>query len=178
MTKGKENLKLFEAIELRNEYDKHIKLLDELIGGTKEKHERFYLNRNEDEDKSPVPGFSLKETEERLKKYQTKKVKLNQAIQAANFTNKIDFDNDKISLAEALEIRKNLQTESEGSHKRVVDAAYNRVLHKEERDIVLKPARSFNESCEDFNMNTLKLRRLISRIHVANHNTEVEFKDE
>src|SRR3990172_11787854 len=100
-----EQVYLYEAIELRNEYDRHIGLLQSLLGEYSRKRGLF---KNDDEDKEPATEFDLKETEEKLKKLQTKRVKLNQKIQETNFEVKIDCEGEHISIAEALVLRKNL----------------------------------------------------------------------
>lgn len=174
MPDNKDNLYLFEAIELRNEYDKHIKLIENLFTGSKS--EGFY--RNDEEEKEPADDFDPAEFQEELKKLQTKRVKLNQAIQAANFTTSFEFDGDKITLAEALEIRKNLLADGDALSQRVKDAAYKRIIHKEERDIVRNTVYSFSECYEQYKSNLKKLRKLLSAIHVLNHKQTVEFKDE
>ena len=115
---------------------------------------------------------------EKLKKIQTKRVKLNQAIQVANFECHIDYNGEKISLAEALEIRKNLLSDLEAMRQRVYNLAFKTIIHKEERDIVHEPKQSFKKSYEEFQNSLNKLRQLINQIHVANHEHVVSFKEE
>lgn len=177
MPDKKGNLYLFEAIELRNEYDRHIKLLEELLEEDKSKRGRLLQSSNE-EEKEPAADFEQEELEERLKKLQTKRVKLNQAIQMANFEYQISYNGEDISIAEALEIRKNLLSDQKAISQRVLSSAYNRIIHKEERDIVHEPRHSFKETYEEFQNNLKQLRHLITQIHVANHENSVEFKDE
>ena len=107
MKKTTNNLFVFEAVELRNEYDRHIRLLEKLVdySGTNKDN---YFSRDEDENREPVKEFNQKELEKQLKKLQTKRLKLNQEIQITNFNVQIDFNREKISLTEALEMRKNL----------------------------------------------------------------------
>ena len=176
MPDKKGNLYLFEAIELRNEYDRHIKLLEKLIG--EDKNDRDFFRKSDDEEKEPAADFSQKELEQKLKKLHTKRIKLNQAIQTANFKFQIDYDGEKISIAEALEIRKNLMADKEAISQRVVDSAYVRIIHKEERDIVRKPRHAFKKTYEDFQNNLKKLRHFVTQIHIANHKNIVNFKDE
>lgn len=165
MPDNKGNLYLFEAVELRNEYDRHIKLIERLLGF-------------DDEESEPVDGFNPKELEDRLKKLKSKRIKLNQAIQLSNYETEIEYDGEKISIAEALEIRKSLIDDNKILAQRVTDSAYKRVIHKEERDIILEPKYSFVKTYDDF-QNTLKrLRQLITHIHIANHQNIVKFKDE
>jgi hypothetical protein len=172
-----ENLYIFEAIELRKEYDILLRLLENLTSESNAKRGGF-LRDNDAEMKEPVSDFKPKELEERLKKIRTKRIKLNQAIQRANFEVQIDYEGDKISIAEALEIRKKLLADRDVLSERVENSAYKRIIHKEERDIVKQPKRSFTESYKDFEDVVRKLRLLITQIHVANHRYTVTFKDE
>lgn len=177
MPDQKGNLYLFEAIELRNEYDRHIKLIENLIGESETKRGRLFHN-SDDEGKEPAAEFNQNELEERLKKLQTKRIKLNQAVQMANFSAQIDYNGEKISITEALEVRKSFFTSHEAISQRVLDSAYKRVIHKEERDIVHEPKHSFRKMYEDFQNNLRTLRAVINQIHLVNHKTTVSFKDE
>ena len=177
MPDKKGNLYLFEAIELRKEYDRHIKLLENLLGND-QSHKEDFFHTSKEEEKEPATDFDQKELEEKLKKLQTKRVKLNQAIQMANFKVQIDYSGEKISIAEALEIRKNLLSDDEVISQRVLNSAYKRIIHKEERDIVHKPKHSFKKTYEDFQNNLKKIRHMVTQIHVVNHKSIVNFKDE
>ena len=177
MPDNKGNLYLFEAIELRNEYDRHIKLLEKLAEDDGPKGERFFHN-NKEEEKEPVNDFKQKEIEETLKKLHTKRVKLNQAIQVANFKYQIDHNGEKISIAEALEIRKKLLKDVDIQHQRVINSAYKRIIHKEERDIVHDPKQSFTESYENYLKMLTQLKDIIIQIHTINHESIVIYKDE
>jgi hypothetical protein len=177
MPDEKGNLYLFEAIELRKEYDRRIKLLEQLLGGEEGKQDRLF-RRSDEEKREPSADFDLGKMEENLKNIQTKRVKLNQAIQSANFESKIEYEGEMIPIAEALELRKNLISDLEVISRRVLDSAYTRVIHKEERDIVHEPRHRFKESYEDFQNRLKKLRDLVTRIHKANHAYCVKFKDE
>lgn len=177
MPDDKGNLYLFEATELRNEYDRHIKLLEKLIEGDQNKSDRFFNNRDE-EEKEPASDFNQKELEEKLKKIQIKRVKLNQAIQVANFKYQIDYDGEKISIAEALEIRKNLLTDIEAISQRVISSAYKRIIHKEERDIVHEPKHPFKQMYDNYQNNIRKIRHILTQIHIVNHRSVVNFKEE
>ena len=178
MPDRKGNLYLSEAIELRNEYDRHIKLLQDLTAEANDKGDRFFSRSDGDEDKEPSADFKQKELVERLKRLQTKRMKLNQEIQAANFKTEIDYDGEKIGIAEALEVRKNLIAERESISQRVKISAYTRIIHKEERDIVRKPKDSFKETYQEFQENLKKLRHVVNQIHIVNHTAVVSFKDE
>ena len=177
MPDDKGNLYLFEAIELRNEYDRNIKLLKKLIEGDQDRGDRFF-NSREEEEREPAKDFDQKKQEDILKKLKIKRVKLNQAIQAANFKYQIDQDGEEISIAEALEIRKNLLTDIEIISQRVINSAYKRIIHKEERDIVHEPKHSFKQVYDDYQENIRKIRTIITQIHIANLRNRVNFKEE
>jgi len=177
MPDDKGNLYLFEAIELRNEYDRNIKLLKKLTQGDQDRGDRFFNNR-EEEERKPAQDFDQKKQEDKLKKLKIKRVKLNQAIQEANFKYQIDKDGEEISIAEALEIRKNLLTDIEIISQRVIASAYKHVIHKEERDIVHEPKHSFKQVYDEYQENIRKIRTLITQIHIANLRNKVNFKEE
>jgi len=171
------DLYLFEAIELRHEYDRHIKLIENLLGESGSRRERLFRS-SEEEEREPAADFDPDELEQRLKKVQTKRIKLNQVIQKANFDIRVDCDGEKISIAEGLEIRKKLLADQEALSQRVLSSAYKRIIHKEERDIVREPTQPFRKSYEEFQDNLKKLRHLVTQIHIANHANTVKFKDE
>lgn len=176
MADEKGKLYLFEAIELRNTFDRHIKLLESTLYDRDGRDS--FMSRREEDVKEPADDFNAHELEEELKKIQTKRVKLNQAIQAANFTNTIQFDGDEITLAEALELRKNLLAELEAMKERVRNSAYKKIIHKEERDIVREPKHSFTKVYAEYEEKLLKLRNLVNLLHKANHNNVVDFREE
>lgn len=176
MPDNKGNLYLFEAIELRKEYDRHIKLIESLLESDESKQNRFLSDR--EEEKEPVDEYKPQETEKMLKKLQTKRVKLNQAIQVANFKYQIQFDGEKISIAEALEIRKRIIDDLSADSRRVVNSAFKRIIHKEERDIVHVPKQNYTESYAQYSENLKKLRDLIIQIHKTNYKGVVNFREE
>lgn len=172
----KGNLYLFEALELRKEYDRHIRLLESLLSIEQSKGDRFFSAR--EEEKEPAAGFNPVRMEEALKNLQSKRVKLNQGIQKANFEHQIEFIGEEISLAEALEVRKNLLADNEALAQRTFAAAYRRIIHKEERDIVREPRQRFTETYVSFQSNQITLRYLMAHIHRANHTVTVAYKNE
>ena len=175
MPDKKGNLYLYEALELRAEYGRHIGLLENLMGDASKKHGLF---RDNDEYKEPAEDFNMKEIEGKLKKLQTKQVKLNQEVQKTNFEAQIEYKGEKISVAEALEIRKDLLEDIKAMAERVENSSYKRVIHKEERDIVEKPRHRFGEIYREYQDSIRKLRQLGNRIHAVNYLATVKFKDE
>lgn len=170
-------LYLYEALELRAAYDREIRLLGRLIkpedGGR-----GSYLTVREDGDRRPAAGFDPDATEARLKRLRVKRLKLNEAIQVANFQSQIAFDGEAVSLAHALELRKALLQEIEGLANRVQEAAYVRIIHKEERDIEKRPTRPFDQAFADHGAALERLRGLMTALHRANHQVTVGFRDD
>ena len=175
MPDKKGNLYLYEAIELRSEYDRHVELLGGLLGESSKKHSLFH---DDDDDKDPAADFNQKEIESSLKKLQTKRVKLNQEIQKTNFDTQIEYEGTGISIAEALEVRKNLLGDIKAIAARVEKSSYRRVIHKEGRDIVQEPRHKFTETYKEYQDSLQHLRRLVTQIHAANHSATVKYKDE
>ncbi len=176
MPDKKGNLYLYEAIELRNEYDRHVELLEGLLGGGSSKKRGLF--NDDDEDRDPASDFDQKEIEDRLKKLKTKRVKLNQEIQKTNFGAQIEYEGKMISIAEALEVRKNLLGDMKTVAARVEKSSYRRVIHKEGRDIVQEPRHKFTETYGEYQNSLRRLRGLVTQIHAANHSATVVYKSE
>ena len=87
-------------------------------------------------------------------------------------------ESDSISIAEALELRKNIIEDIETVENRTTTAAYCTVIHKEERDITEQPKYSFKDSYEKYLNTVERLRKIENLIHTANHINTVKFKDE
>jgi len=79
MPDEKGNLFLFEAIELRKEYDRRIKLLEQLLGGEQGKQDRLF-RRSDEEKREPSADLDLSKMDENLKNIQTKRVKRPRSI--------------------------------------------------------------------------------------------------
>lgn len=171
-----DQLFLFQALTLRVEFDRRIVLLEKFF----EKTDRDFSFRTGEtsEKKEPVAEFVLSEVENELKKLQTKRVKLNQEIQKANFTNTLNFKGEEVSLAEALDIRKQLKKEIDILSKRVNESAYKRIVHKEERDIAHEPEHSFRKAKMEYELAVTEIRRIEDLLHIANHKTVVNFREE
>ena len=142
MPDKKNNLFIYEAIELRQEYDKHIKVLENLI--EEKRGKRDFLSREEDELR-PAKDFDVKLIQEKLQKLQTKRVKLNQELQLTNLKTTLNYDGNEITLSEALEIRKNLIKDITILSDKLNKSAYVKIIHKEGRDIIKEPKQKFKE---------------------------------
>lgn len=175
MTDKKLNLLIYEALELRNEFDRRIRALEGLTG--EKKKERSFLSRDEDELQY-AKDFNVESVQEKLKKLQTKRVKLNQELQAANMKAKITYNGSALTLSESLEVKKNLMKDIDILGEKLSDAAFMKVIHKEGRDIVKKPKQKFQEAYRRYDDALVKLRMLNREIHKINHKETVNFKDE
>ncbi|MFQ6091065.1 MAG: hypothetical protein ACE5OR_00025 [bacterium] len=136
MPDAKNKLFLYEALELRAEFEARIKTLKDCLPEAKQNRGRFSFRRDEEGMFRPSPDFSIAEARDQLKKLEMKHRKLNSAIQQANFQHQIHFRKDRVNLNEALEIRKGLNEQIGEFHTQVVNSAYQRVIYKEDRDIV------------------------------------------
>src|SRR5919109_3725237 len=108
MPDAKNRLLLYEALELRAEYDARIKTLKDCLPETKQNRGRLNFLRDEEGMYRPSPDFSVAEAREQLRKLEVKRRKLNSAIQQANFQHRVHFRGDTLTLNEALEMRKGL----------------------------------------------------------------------
>ena len=174
----KRKLLLYEALELRAEYDARIKTIKDCLPETKQNRDRFFLSRQEDGRRRPSPDFDLDQTRLKLRKLEVKRRKLNNAIQQANFNHRIDITGETMNLNEALETRKGLNDQIGELHTQVVDSAYQRVIDKEGRDIVEENELSYTESDKSLEEARLAFRELNRQLRMASFETKVDFEDE
>jgi len=121
-------LYLYEALELRAEYEARIKTLKDCLPETKQNRDRFSFGRDDAGIRRPSPDFDVASARRDLRKLELKRRKLNSAIQHANFNHFIDFKGDAINLNEALETRKALNEQIGELHNQVVTSSYQRVI--------------------------------------------------
>ena len=174
----KKQLHLYEALELRSEYDARIKTFKDVMPETRQNRSRFSLAREADEKRRPSPGFDPAEVRKLLRKVEYKRRKLNSAIQQTNFDHRVDFEGESISLIEALEARKALNEQIGEFHTQVVDAAYQRVIYKEGRDIVEESDLPYAECMEKLEKTRLSFRELNRKLRQASFEALVDFRDE
>lgn len=115
------HLYLFEALLLREDYDRRLKVLERLV--TPEQRGRGLLGLGNDDTAEPAPGFEPEQAEEELKGLKARRLKLNRAVQACNVQSTLSFEGEAVTLAEALELRKSLLAEASRLADRVVEAA-------------------------------------------------------
>ncbi len=170
------HLYLYEALLLRDDYDRRLKVLERLV--TPEQRGRGLLGLGNDDTAEPAPGFEPEQAEEELKGLKARRLKLNRAVQACNVQSTLSFEGEAVTLAEALELRKSLLAEASRLADRVVEAAYRRVVHKEERDVVKKSTWSYTQARGEHEAILRRLRTLVGALHHANHTLTVAFRDE
>ncbi len=177
MPDKKGNLYIHEAILIRGSYDSHMDLLRGLVQGP-EPERGAYGSSVPVSFRKPAADFERKKMEESLKKLQVKRLKLNAELQKANFTVTFDFEGNKISIAEALEMRRSALEDVQRFKEQSVESAFDTVIYKEERDIVKGSGYSFIDSYKDYLESLKRLRELENAIHEANHSNTVSFKNE
>ncbi len=171
-------LYLYEALELRAEYDARIKTLKNCLPETKQNRNRPLFDRDERGQQRPCPEFNVSEVRDQLKALEYKIRKLNSAIQQTNFQHEIEYDGDTINLNEALELRKGLNTQLGELYTQVVDSAYQRVIYKEDRDIVEPNELSYSDCVQDLESARLSFRVLNRKLRAASFEVVVDFQDE
>ena len=171
-------LYLYEALELRAEYAGRIKTLKNCLPEAKQNRNQSYFGRDEKGQYRPSPELNISDVRDRLKALEYKQRKLNSAIQQTNFQHQIEYDGDTINLNEALELRKGLNTLIGEFHAQVVDAAYQRVIYKEDRDIVEPNELSYTDCVHDLEGVRLSFRELNRKLRAASLEVIVDFQDE
>ncbi|MDP6042135.1 MAG: hypothetical protein QGG64_26535, partial [Candidatus Latescibacteria bacterium] len=168
-------LYLYEALELRAEYDARIKTLKDCLPETRQNRNRSFFDRDEKGQNRPSPEFSISEVRDQLKALEYKRRKLNSAIQQTNFQHQIEHDGDATTLNEALELRKGLNTQIGELHTQVVDAAYQRVIYKEDRDIVEPNELSYSDCIQNLESARLAFRDLNRKLRATSLEVIVDF---
>ena len=177
MKKKRKNLYLYEALELRSEFDARIKTLKDCLPETKQNRDRFSFTRDEG-IRRPSPDFDAVSARKELRKLEIKRRKLHNSIQKANFSHAIDFNGDSVTLNEALEIRKALNEQIGELHDQVVRSSYQKVIYKEGRDIVEENEISHEDAVKNLEEARLSFRDLNRKLRRASFETLLEFQDE
>jgi len=177
MKDKKKTLYLYEALELRSEYDARIKTLKDCLPESKQNRDRFSFTRD-DGIRRPSPDFDVASARKDLRKIEIKRRKLNSSIQRANFNHFITFNGDSINLSEALEMRKALNEQIGEFHNQVVTSSYLRVIYKEGRDIVEENEISYADAVKNLEQARLAFRELNRKLRLASFETLADFQDE
>lgn len=177
MKDKKKPLYLYEALELRSEYDARIKTLKDCLPESKQNRDRLSFTRN-DEIRRPSTDFDAVSARKELRKIEIKRRKLNSSIQRANFNHFINFNGDSISLSEALETRKALNEQIGEFHNQVITSSYQKVIYKEGRDIVEENEISYADAVKNLEQARLAFRELNRKLRLASFETLADFQDE
>jgi len=81
-------------------------------------------------------------------------------------------------LSEALETRKSLNEAIGELHSLVVESAWQRVIYKEDRDIVEENEASYTDCVERLDKARLDFRELNRKLRAATFEVSVDFRDE
>jgi hypothetical protein len=174
----KRKLYLYEALELRAEFDARIKTLKNCLPETRQNRDKFIFSRDDEGMRRPSADFDLAEARRKLRKLETKRRKLNSAIQKTNFDYHIDFASESINLSEALETRKGLSERIGELHTQLINSAYQKVIYKEGRDIVEESEIPYTECVENLEEARLAFRELNRKLRLASFEATVDFEDE
>jgi hypothetical protein len=174
----KRKLYLYEALELRSEYDGRIKTLRDCLPETRQNRDRLSFARDDEGRRRPSPDFDPAEARRILRNLEFKRRKLNAAIQETNFKHRIDFAGEAMNLNEALEMRKGLNERIGELHTQVVKSAYERVIYKEGRDIVEESEIKYADSAKNLDDARLAFRDLNRKIRQASFEAVIDFQDE
>ena len=174
----KKRLYLYEALELRAEYDARTKTLKDCLPESKQNKNRFMLSREDEGMRRPSPTFDVSETREQLRKLEYKRRKLNSSIQKANFDCRIDFGGEAVNLSEALDARKAINERIGELHTQVVNSAYQRVIYKEGRDIIEESEVPYGECVKNLEEARLAFRELNRKLRRASFEAVVDYQDE
>jgi hypothetical protein len=178
MPDEKKRLYLFEALELRSEYDARIKTLRACLPESKKNRDRFSFSTREDMRTQPSMDFDVHRARKQVRALENKKRKLNSAIQEANFNHQVQFQGDTINLNEALELRKGLNEALGELHTMLVNASLQRIIYKEGRDILEPNELSYTETSKELEETRLLFRELNRKIRQASFTVTVEYRDE
>jgi hypothetical protein len=178
MPDEKRRLFLFEALELRSEYDARIKTLRDCLPEYKKNRDRFSFSTRDDVRFQPSMNFDLNRARKQVRALENKKRKLNSAIQEANFNYQVQFQDGTINLNEALELRKGLNEALGELHTLVVNSSIQRVIYKEGRDILEPNELSYTETSKEIEETRQFFRELNRKIRQASFTVTVEYRDE
>ena len=178
MPDEKKRLFLFEALELRSEYDARIKTLRACLPESKKNRDRFSFSTGEDMRTQPSMDFDVHRARKQVRALENKKRKLNSAIQEANFNYQVQFQGDTINLNEALELRKGLNEALGELHTLLVNASFQRIIYKEGRDILEPNEYSFTETSKELEETRQLFRELNRKIRQASFTVTVKYRDE
>ncbi len=178
MANDDNTLRIYEALELRSEYDAQIETLRKCLPESRNSSRTSFLERGDGSTYRPADGVDPADLRGEIRTLEHKRHKLNAAIQAANFTNTVHIGNDEVTLAEALELRKAANTRTGELSSQLVRSAAIRIVHKEGRDIEEAPDVTFSDTRRELQRARDEFRRLNRALREASYRVSVNFSDE
>ena len=177
MPNKKNDLYLYEALELRGEYESRLNTLRNLLPEHKN-NGRGGLYGGGSDRFEPVEDFDIKKIRENIKTIEYKQRKLNNAIQLANFENTIQVDGEEISLADALNLRKNTNEKIKLLSNQLSDCAYKKIIYKENRNIEETSDLEYEEIKKELEEKRKLFRELNRKLRKDSFEITIDFKDE
>jgi hypothetical protein len=178
MADTQQQLLLYEALELRAEYDTRMKTLKDCLPEGQQPRDRYAFAHPDGSRSRPSPEFDVAAAREQLRTLEVKRRKLNSAIQQVNFQHQLEIGGETVTLNEALELRKGLNTQLGELHTQVVKSAYQRVIYKEDRDIVEPTDVSYAQCVQALDATRMAFREVNRKIRAAAYAVCVAFRDE
>ncbi|MFW5962383.1 MAG: hypothetical protein ACOCQR_02095 [bacterium] len=177
MPDDKNNLYLYEALELRGEYESRIVTLKKLLPENKSFRGDVF-DRGDSNKYKPVEALDVNAVRENIDKLEIRQRKLNSAIQLTNFKNKLNIYREEMSIADALAYRKTVNEKIKELSGQLSEAAYIKVIYKEDRDVEIKPTLDFVDIQKKITENRLIFRELNRKLRRISFEITVDFKDE
>ena len=177
MPDAKGDLYLYEALELRGEYDARIKDIRDVLPEQSSK-DQWPHARDVTAIRRPAPGLDAPKLREAMRGVERRRIMLNNAIQKANFEHEIEHQGERMTLARALEERRALNLRLAELHATLVWSSTERVIFKEDRDIVEPSPISFTECFRELDETRKAFREMNRRLREAAYRITVEFRDE
>lgn len=180
MSDEKGNLYLFEALELRGEFDGRVTTLKSCLPESRLGGGRLAAFAADGYGAQSIPAADVdfNVIREELKSLEFKRRKLNAAIQEANFKNTVTVEGETMTVAEALELRKATRDAIAEQQRKVTTAAYVRVIHKEDRDITEEPPFTFSSTMNELNAARRTFRMLNRTLRDVSFRIAIAFRDE
>jgi len=174
MPDSKNYLYLYEALELRREYEKRLNYLETFFHNPTDTKVVMSYNENYTIESQ----YDRSKFRDSIQLLETKKRKINSAIQQLNHNTKIDINNETMSLSEALYLRKLTIKKITELKDTLKTALYSRIIYKEERTIEEPPVASFKKLEEELELNLLLFRELNRKLRRATYEKTVNFANE
>ncbi|HBD94567.1 MAG: hypothetical protein A2015_14335 [Spirochaetes bacterium GWF1_31_7] len=175
MPDSKGNLYIYETIAEIKRISDEMGMIKGILEVAKRKKDSQLFGTDELQLSKDVDKEALETKYDRLSK---RKIKLSHALKEANFTKKGLFKGSEISIAEAIETRFSLKTENDDLYENLRASAFDRVIRKEERDIVIPSGIDYRKSHDKYMQILDDYKDISNLIHRLNHSEVVNFKDE